>query len=497
MRRVAVIGAGAAGLAAARRLMASFDVVVFERSSKAGGTWNFTMDQSDAVHSSMYRDLHTNLPKQIMAFPEFEFTQGKETFVHHTDVQAYLEAFAAHYGINAITRFRTQVVRVAHTSNSKGSKGSNSSSSSSSSSNGSRDAGDGSSLGDEEADSAPLSGEALMEKDGAWAVRVESLETGETEDLTFDAVVVCNGHYAKPIMPSIPGLDRFQGEVLHSHTYRMPEPFAGKRVVCLGGGQSGRDISQELCAVSNAVTLSHYDPERRLGEPPLVEKPPIKAVAEDGSIVFEDGSSTAADTLILCTGYAFSFPFLDEASCGVQVVDDGRIVDNVYRQVFNIAHPTMTFIGLPVKVLPFPLFDLQCQWVHAVWAGAKSLPSRLEMHAEVAAAREQRRRLAVPRRHEHVLGGTQWEYNRELARLAGVSPLEPWREEVYLKNNELRANMPWQYKLNTFHVAKDGSWTVDVVDKPSTKQQQQQQQQQGGAEGCAEVHDGAVVHQTA
>ena len=63
--RVCVIGAGAAGLSAARHLTSeldTFDVQVFEQSSCVGGTWVFTEDtgvdeRGIPVHSSVYRNL--------------------------------------------------------------------------------------------------------------------------------------------------------------------------------------------------------------------------------------------------------------------------------------------------------------------------------------------------------------------------------------------------------------------------------------------------------
>ena len=63
--RVCVIGAGAAGLSAARHLTSelnAFDVRVFEQSSCVGGTWVFTEDtvvdeRGIPVHSSVYRNL--------------------------------------------------------------------------------------------------------------------------------------------------------------------------------------------------------------------------------------------------------------------------------------------------------------------------------------------------------------------------------------------------------------------------------------------------------
>jgi cation diffusion facilitator CzcD-associated flavoprotein CzcO len=78
--KVAVIGAGAAGLAAARQIaLEGFGPVIFEAAARLGGTWVYTEElESDPlsrnpdwhhVHTSMYADLRTNLPRDLMAFP--------------------------------------------------------------------------------------------------------------------------------------------------------------------------------------------------------------------------------------------------------------------------------------------------------------------------------------------------------------------------------------------------------------------------------------------
>jgi len=86
MLKICVIGAGAAGLCAARHLLRrqellvgggggapAASVTVFEAGEAVGGTWIYSDEFGDGVHSSMYRDLKTNLPKEVMAFPDFPF----------------------------------------------------------------------------------------------------------------------------------------------------------------------------------------------------------------------------------------------------------------------------------------------------------------------------------------------------------------------------------------------------------------------------------------
>ncbi|GFO22646.1 flavin-containing monooxygenase [Plakobranchus ocellatus] len=105
--KVAIIGAGAAGLAALRRLTCrtpyentdfkheqepvQFDVVCFEMASEVGGTWLYT-DRTGKdklgrpIFSSMYKNLVTNLPKECMAFLDFPFRDDLPSFMRHEDV---------------------------------------------------------------------------------------------------------------------------------------------------------------------------------------------------------------------------------------------------------------------------------------------------------------------------------------------------------------------------------------------------------------------------
>ena len=76
--RVAVIGAGAAGLVAAHELrLEGHEVTVFEQSDRVGGLWNYTDEVEDdplgqrpsrRIHTSLYESLEVNLPRDLMAF---------------------------------------------------------------------------------------------------------------------------------------------------------------------------------------------------------------------------------------------------------------------------------------------------------------------------------------------------------------------------------------------------------------------------------------------
>ena len=115
----------------------------------------------------MYKSLKTNLPKEVMAFPDFPFPASKseygnlqlnhrniywnsycifqESFLHHTEVLAYLESYADHFDLKKFIHYNTTVKHVKPESSSE------------------------------------------------WNVTVENLETGKLTTLKFEAVVVCNG----------------------------------------------------------------------------------------------------------------------------------------------------------------------------------------------------------------------------------------------------------------------------------------------------------------
>ena len=53
-------------------------------------------------------------------------------------------------------------------------------------------------------------------------------------------------------------MDKFKGETVHSHNYREPDAYAGKRVLCVGGGASGTDISIELSGHAKQVNAIYF-----------------------------------------------------------------------------------------------------------------------------------------------------------------------------------------------------------------------------------------------
>src|SRR5271166_7145329 len=75
-------------------------------------------------------------------------------------------------------------------------------------------------------------------------------------------VVIATGFADFPYSPTWPGMEAFVGPILHSTRYRNPAPFAGKRVLVVGFGNSGGEIALDLAEAQVDVTLSVRGPVR-------------------------------------------------------------------------------------------------------------------------------------------------------------------------------------------------------------------------------------------
>ncbi|MFE7127485.1 flavin-containing monooxygenase [Streptomyces sp. NPDC057617] len=65
-------------------------------------------------------------------------------------------------------------------------------------------------------------------------------------ELTGRAVVVATGYNHTPRIPSWPGVESYDGELLHASAYRNAGPYAGKDVLVVGVGNTGAEIAVDL-----------------------------------------------------------------------------------------------------------------------------------------------------------------------------------------------------------------------------------------------------------
>ncbi|TDH05397.1 hypothetical protein EPR50_G00142510 [Perca flavescens] len=421
LKRVAVIGAGAAGLCAARHILSRVNrfapPVVYELTDKVGGTWCYdervgTYPNGRPIHSSMYRDLRTNLPKEVMMFPDFPFDSSLNSFLPHHEVQRYLESYCQSHAIGPHIRAVDSV--------------------------------------------RPVVSADGEQSRTTWQM-TSSDWSGRQETETFDAVFVCSGHYSHPHIPSIPGIDNFKGEVLHSHSYRYAEPYAGQTVVVLGAKASGLDISIELVKVGAKVTLSHRLPRITFPLPEGIQQSsPVVAVEDDGRLRFQDGSVSSADVLLLCTGYNFRYPFLDGRQLGLEIQD--HVMTPLYRFLTPPAFPSLFFIGICKMVCPFPNFNVQVQFCMAVLDGSVTLPSRGEMEQEVRRELQEKLSRGVEHRHLHMMQLEQWDYCSSLASSGGFAPLPPVTRSLYEEVWRQRGVHPQKYRERNYRLVSDARW---------------------------------------
>lgn len=177
------------------------------------------------------------------------------------------------------------------------------------------------------------------------------------------AVVSATGTWGGPYIPQYPDANRYRGEQVHSAYYQSPQTYAGKRVLVVGGGNSGAQILAEVSLVADAIWVTPREPiflpddmdgrvlfERasaRILSPGLdktpvggigdiVMVPPVKEARARGvlhsvrpfirffeqGVVWPDGRQQAIDTVIWCTGFRPALAHL--ASLGV-VQENGRV----------------------------------------------------------------------------------------------------------------------------------------------------------------------------
>lgn len=397
-RRYAVIGAGAAGLCCAKYLVqAGFqDVTIFEIGTQVGGLWCY---QNDNGLSSAYRTLHINTARNLTSFSDFKFDDDVQTFPDHRDMHRYLVAYAEKFDLTRRIRFRSRVVEL-----------------------------------------KPAAG--FDPAAPRWQIR---LEGGALEE--FDRVLVASGHLSTPL--HVPQYQEgFKGEYLHSHDYREPEPFVGKRICVIGVGNSACDIASDVCVTSprtvmvarsgvmigpklifgfafTDITMKLYrkwipDRLRRwiiaslvflihgrmtdLGFKPLTRRahPTTSAVVvqhiayrriivkqgieriEGRRIFFSDGSSDEFDTMIACTGYRIDLPFVAPE---VLEVRDNAV--DLYKRMCAPGWDGLYFVGLFNTTTALNLvFERQSRWICAIERGQASLPGEDEMRADIEAKKQ-------------------------------------------------------------------------------------------------------------
>lgn len=87
--------------------------------------------------------------------------------------------------------------------------------------------------------------------EGHWLVSNDQGDTHAVHNL-----IIATGINNFPMQPSWPGAEDFQGQIIHSHDYRDAIPFAGKKCLVVGMGNTGAEIALDLAEQGLDTSIS-------------------------------------------------------------------------------------------------------------------------------------------------------------------------------------------------------------------------------------------------
>jgi putative flavoprotein involved in K+ transport len=219
-----------------------------------------------------------------------------------------------------------------------------------------------------------------------WKLGEKLVAESDTGEWAARAIISAIGNWKHPYIPTYPGQGLFKGTQIHSADYRSPEPFIGKRVLVVGGGNSGAQILAEVSRVARASWVARRPPRfmpddvdgrvlfevatkryltRNKGEEKslrgevsgglgdIVMVPAVKEARSRGvlsavrpfarftesGVVWVDGSEERIDAIIWCTGFHYALDHLD--ALGV-IEPNGQVALDGTR---SIKEPRLWLVG--------------------------------------------------------------------------------------------------------------------------------------------------------
>lgn len=388
----------------------------------------------------LYDSLTTNLPHPVMAYSAFPFPPSTPLFPKAEVVEDYLKDFARTFGLYKHIRFNERVVKA-------------------------------------EFDHAT----------DKWIVQtLSSPGYDNSMCLTYmsDLLLICNGHHNVPRYPHIPGLDEWLTSncAAHAMFYRNPDCAPWRlekrnKVLVVGGGPSGQDIVTDLIAngilevIHSASRFKGQNPERVTRRGKLVKLGDVSR----GETEFEGGVlDEGIDFVIFATGYEVQFPFLAE-----KYVKRGTPPSHLpilQQGLWNTSHglfplvrylfpfsfgsrgdkpsldpPSPTsifFLGLPVRVVPMPLVEIQARLALSIFA--KYIQVEWDVEArDVTTNYENLKALVgeegVHKRYFRLEPMEQFDYRDELVEMISnvvdgnsVRRVRLWEREIYALKDVIR-----------------------------------------------------------
>lgn len=200
-KTVGVVGAGLSGLVAIKELVeAGHDVICFEKNQDIGGVF---------CELGSYDSVELTVSNFFMSYSDFMPYDEPVKFWTRKEYKDYLDSYAAHFDILKHIRFNTHITNI-----------------------------------EDNGDSFTIFG---------------TNEKSEQITHTVEILSVCSGQFQKPNIPDIKGLETFTGKTLHSTEYTNTDDcqdLKGKKVLCLGAGESGADVVTEISEIAEHTVLS-------------------------------------------------------------------------------------------------------------------------------------------------------------------------------------------------------------------------------------------------
>ena len=382
--RVAVVGAGPAGLVAAKHaLEAGLDVTVFEAQDDLGGQWN-----AASPISGVWPGMRTNTSRWMTAFSDLAVPSDHELHPDAEQIHAYLRAYANAFGVTEHIEFgrRVQSVRPGWTVD------------------GERFDAVVVASGRFHAPRMPaglagFTGELLHAYDYPGAApfgRGRPLVYGNGVSGHEIASDIAEGNevvsaYRKPRYV----LQKVSGGVSSDWQWYTHVGALRRRV--LPGDEFGRMLRDRVVRVAgNPADFGAPAPDEdilRAGHSlcqdylaqvqgaRIVCRPAIESVS-GGTVTFGDGSNAVVDAIVCATGYDLDIPYLDDRVWA----RTGRDL-RLHLRTFHPDLPGLGVIGQFATSGPyFPLLELQARWIVNVWAGLIEPPGEADMRASVADA---------------------------------------------------------------------------------------------------------------